>query len=119
MIPIITNDLKETSNFLCLLGCLLLLVGVIFSLLVLLPRTNDKPERGLIFWENVSVYVRDEYINDLKSMKVNSLLEKMIEQNYFLSKVASKKYSVLRKAFLFTSSGILILLLSGLFWLFK
>lgn len=114
----LTNNFNETKYFLLLIGFILLALGIVFSALVVLPRTSNKEKRGLIFWDNVSSFERDDYIKEIKNISDEELFEKVVEQNYFLALTAAKKYSVLRLAFLFSFFGYSLLAISGLFWLF-
>lgn len=113
----LTNNINETKYFLLLLGFILLIIGIVFSALVVFPRTSDKQEKGLIFWENVNSFVKDEYVKEINNISEKELFDKMVEQNYFLAVTATKKYSVLRLAFLFSFLGYLLLVITGLFWI--
>ncbi|KGX83132.1 Pycsar system effector family protein [Pontibacillus marinus] len=114
----LTNNLMETKYFFALTSCILLLIAIFLAVLVVYPRTSDKNKKGLIFWENVSNMEKDNFLSELKEIDENELLNKFNEQNYFLACTASKKYSILRKGFLFTGLGFIGLIIAGLFWIF-
>ncbi|KGP89950.1 hypothetical protein N780_07645 [Pontibacillus chungwhensis BH030062] len=100
-----------------LISCGLLILGVIFAARVILPRTSNKNEKGLIFWGNVSSWEKDAYVNEVIEIHEKNLLQKLIEQNYFLAKTATSKYNVLRQAFIITFIGLSGLVVSGVLWL--
>ena len=54
----------------------------------------------------------------MRHIEEENLLEKVIEQNYYLSKTATMKYTVLRKGFWFSGLGYVGLIIAGLFWIF-
>lgn len=114
----LTNNLVATKYFFTLISCVLLLSAIFFSVLVVYPRTSAKNSKGLIFWENVSSMDKEEYLKEVKEIKEEDLLEKVIEQNYFLSKTATMKYKVLRIGFWFSGFGYVCLIIAGLFWIF-
>jgi hypothetical protein len=114
----LTNNLVETKYFFTLISCILLLIAIFFAVLVVYPRTSAKNSKGLIFWENVSSMDKEEYLTEVMQIKEEDLLEKVIEQNYFLSKTATMKYKVLRKGFWFSGFGYVGLIIAGLFWVF-
>lgn len=115
----LTNNLLATKYFFTLVSCILLLIAIFFAVLVVYPRTSAKNSKGLIFWENVSAMNKKEYLTEVMQIKEEDLLEKVIEQNYFLSKTATLKYKVLKKGFLFSSFGYVGLIIAGLFWIFS
>lgn len=114
----LTNNLGATKYFFTLISCVLLLVAIFFAVLVVYPRTSAKNAKGLIFWENVSSMDKEEYLTELIQIKEEDLLEKVVEQNYFLSKTATMKYKVLRRGFWFSGFGYVGLTIAGLFWVF-
>jgi hypothetical protein len=114
----LTNNLVETKYFFTLISCILLLTAIFFAVLVVYPRTSAKNSKGLIFWENVSSMDKNEFLTEVRKIKEEDLLEKVIEQNYFLSVTATKKYNILRKGFWFSGIGYTGLIIAGLFWTF-
>ncbi|MBE2919861.1 hypothetical protein HPK02_13855 [Anoxybacillus flavithermus] len=115
----LSNDFSETKHFLLLMGAILLLLGIFFAIYMVFPRTGYSNDQGLIFWENVVAMNRENFINSVKEISEKELFEKLIEQNYFLAQTSSKKYSILRKAFVFSFIGYLLLVVSGVFWIFS
>lgn len=114
----LSNNLVETKYFFVLTSCILLFFAIFFAVLVVYPRTSAKNSNGLIFWENVSSLDKEKYMTEVLNTEEEGLLEKMIEQNYFLSKTATRKYKVLRKGFWFSGFGYACLIVAGLFWMF-
>ncbi|HDH6812683.1 TPA: hypothetical protein PI969_002653, partial [Staphylococcus aureus] len=79
------------------------------------PRTNNRSEKGIIFWDNINSMGEKEFIDKVKFEKEEELLEMMIQQNYFLAKTASMKYSIIRKVFIISALGYFCLLFSSIF----
>ncbi|OKL38235.1 Pycsar system effector family protein [Domibacillus mangrovi] len=112
----ISSDIYETIHFFSLFGCLMLLLAIVFSLLVVFPRTNAKAPKGLIFWDNITAMSKDAYIKEMKEISLDDLAEKMTEQNYFLANTAKRKFSVLKRAFYVSFLGYLLLMVAAIFW---
>lgn len=113
----LTNNMNDTKSFILLSGFVLLIIGIVLSVLVVFPRTTNKRVSGLIFWENVNCFEKSEYIDQINSISEQKLFNKMVEQNYYLAKTVTRKYSILRKAFLFSLLGYILLIVAGLFWI--
>ncbi|OOR02893.1 hypothetical protein BW900_29985 [Bacillus mycoides] len=115
----LSNNVYETIHFFSLFGCLVLLISIIFSILVVVPRTNAKASKGLIFWENVFAMDKEEFIKEVSEISSEDLNKKLIEQNYFLAATANKKYVVLRRAFHVSFLGYILLAIAAVIWIIQ
>lgn len=113
----LSDSMFDIKYLLLLLAFFLISIGIILSACVLLPRTSEKNHKGIIFWENVISYKKNEYVSEIYNISERTLIDKMVEQNYFLSSTATKKYSALRKAFFCSFWGYWFIVLSIIFWL--
>jgi hypothetical protein len=77
-----------------------LIIGVILSLAVVFPRRAGAVKKGFVFWESIAQYPSaSEYVQDVMIAADDELDRKMAEQQYFVSKTATRKYHMLRRAF--------------------
>jgi hypothetical protein len=79
------------------------------------PRTSKKPPKGLIFWENVAAFDSPEQFRKaFMSTADDDMVERLVEQNYYLSVTACKKYTALRILLIATGlsvvCGLLVLI---------
>ncbi|MCD2478783.1 DUF5706 domain-containing protein, partial [Mammaliicoccus lentus] len=66
-------------------------------------------------WDNVNRVKEEEFLNQIKLETEETLQDKIIQQNYFLAKTASRKYKILRIIFFVSAGGYFCLLLSSIF----
>lgn len=111
----ININFNNTQSFFSFIGFISLILSIVLAAYVVYPRTNNKSETGIIFWDNINRMEEKEFIDKVQFEKEEKLQEKMIQQNYFLAKTASMKYSVLRKIFMISTFGYFCLLLSSVF----
>lgn len=91
-----------------ILGSAFLIAGIILSLAVVFPRRAVGVRQGFIFWESVAKYPSvAAYTQDVMNVTDEELDRKMAEQQYYVSMTATKKYAVLRRAFIVSSFGAL------------
>ncbi|WP_411347098.1 Pycsar system effector family protein [Paenibacillus sp. WLX2291] len=102
------KQLYTLQDFLGLLGVMVLLIGICFLISVVLPRTNFKASKGIIFWDNIKKYDSpSDYISDIIALDELKLSEKLAEQNFYLAKTASRKYLFLVIGFWVSTVGAL------------
>jgi hypothetical protein len=81
--------------------------AILLSISVVYPRT-PKAKKGVIFWENIIQYDSpDEFEAAFVDLDDSERLNRIVVQNYYLAKVASKKYCYLRWALRATIAMIL------------
>jgi hypothetical protein len=91
-----------------ILGSVFLIAGIILSLAVVFPRRATGVQKGFIFWESVAKYPSAvAYTQDVMNVTDEELDRKMAEQQYYVSLTATKKYAMLRRAFIVSSIGAL------------
>lgn len=106
------HNTEDIFNF---VAFILLIITIILAAFAVYPRTNNRSEKGIIFWDNINSMGEKEFIDKVKFEKEEELLEMMIQQNYFLAKTASMKYSIIRKVFIISALGYFCLLFSSIF----
>lgn len=111
----ININFNNTQSFFNFIGFISLVISIVLAAYVVYPRTNNKSEKGIIFWDNVNRVKEEEFLNQIKLETEETLQDKIIQQNYFLAKTASMKYAVLRKIFMISTFGYFWLLLSSVF----
>jgi hypothetical protein len=96
------------------LGAAFLIAGIVLSLAVVFPRRGAGAKKGFIFWENIAQYPSArEYTKDLMNTGEEELDKNMAEQHYYVSMTATKKYTLLRRAFWASSLGALCIVVTG------
>lgn len=68
------------------------LVSIVFSGLVIYPRSPTGNEGGLIFWESIINRDQDQFVAEMSSLSNQAALDELVQQNYVLAKVADQKY---------------------------
>lgn len=97
-----------------ILGAAFLIAGIILSLAVVFPRRGSGIQRGFVFWESIAKYPSaDEYTKDVMNITEEELDRKMSQQQYFVSLTATKKYNMLRRAFIVSSGGALFITITA------
>lgn len=91
--------------------------GVTFAGLVIYPR-ETVPKKGYLFWEDILEHERREYIWKAQSVPSDEALKETVEQNYALSKIASKKYGFFRLSLVSTAIMVFFLMFSAFFHIF-
>lgn len=106
--------IEETNHFLLAICSILLLISYVFLFLVIFPRRKYKNGNSIVFWEDVSQYKNvDTYKKKVLEVEDRGFEEIMIEQNYYLSKTATKKYKNLHFSFIFSIVSYIILVVYG------
>lgn len=112
-------NLLESKQFTLTTSILLLLVSYIFLFLVIFPRRNYKNGNSIVFWEDVARHSDvTSYKLQVSGVELSEFEEIMIEQNYYLSKTATKKYKNLHLSFIFSISSYTLLVIFSILNLF-
>jgi len=97
------------------LGSVFLLAGVILATSVVFPRRGSVGEKGFVYWESIAKYASaEEYTNAVMGTSEEDLDRIMAEQHYYISKAATRKYLMLRRAFWASSIGASVIVLTAL-----
>lgn len=96
LLTFVTSKILTWQKLLLGGASVVLVVSLILSLLVILPRTNNKSKEGLIFWENIRSY--EHYAEYQKAFSTTEPLEDVLKHNYYLAEVAVRKYRQLDPA---------------------
>lgn len=93
-------------------------IGIFLSGWVVYPKT-PKPETGFIFWENISEYESAEaFQKAINKLGDGDAQEQLVRENYDLAKVASNKYYYLRWSLRFSGAMVLLMVVSGVGYIF-
>jgi len=103
------TDLTGNSAYLVdlLLKCSLVavIVGIFYALFVVFPRSVESKEKGIIYWEHINNYDKDEYVQIVAEGEVTELLKKAIENNYSQAAIVTNKFKKLSRAFKVSIAG--------------
>lgn len=105
-------DYKGTnpiSEILFLGSLFILIIGVFFSLMVVLPKSLRRKDKGIIYWEHIMNTGKLEYVRTIKEAKIELLLEEAIKSNYSQAAILSKKYKKLNIAFCSSLFGYFVI----------
>lgn len=87
------------------------IAAAFLAIVVIYPRTPS-PEKGFIFWGNITEYDSAEDFQDaFEGLSDSDIDREVVTQNYMLAKVADKKYKYLRWSLRAT---VLMVILAGL-----
>lgn len=91
---------------------LLCVVGVVVAFWAIIPRTNWRHEKGVVFWGNVAEFAsHKEYSAQLFRMHEHDLHVSLTEQIFFLAKTAVRKYTLTHRGFVLIGVSALLLIL--------
>jgi len=100
------NETAITSLY--LLTSICCIISIIYCLTVLYPRL-PRAQKGLIFWENVKCYKSlSEYIKDVSKLDTDEIEKEYAKQNWYVSKVLSKKNKHVRIAITFFAISLIL-----------
>lgn len=111
-----------TSSFcfkiLTILVGLLGLAGIGFAGLIVYPRTPETPQ-GLMLWDSIVEMNNQSYHDSVQELDDNEVLKELIDENYQLAKVASKKYRNLRYGLIAIGIMVALSILAALVSIFS
>jgi len=87
------------------------LFAVTFAAGAVYPNTPKTPQ-GLILWDSIADWTREQYMDEIFSKSEEDLLEELIDENYQLAEVNVKKYSRVKYAILCTGITVFFGLLT-------
>jgi hypothetical protein len=93
------------------------ITGIFLSIVVIYPRTPS-PEKGFIYWGNITAHSSaKEFQNAFEDLSESKLSNKLVTQNYMLAKVANKKYGYLRWSLRATALMVILASLAGIVYI--
>lgn len=96
-----------------IISSIILVIAVIFSILVIKARLEDKYEDN-IFFKNIRKKGLLDYQEYIKDLTRNKITDDFTKEIYTLAEINSKKYKNYRKALYFLIAGVLLLILGYL-----
>ena len=100
-------------NTFSLIGLVLLVISLVFSILVIKARLSEELE-NFIFFENILKTEYDDYKNNILNMNEEAILDDYLKEIYTLAGINKIKYNRYEWTLRFLISGI-ISLISGYF----
>lgn len=89
------------------------IVAAFLAITVVYPRAPS-PEKGFIFWGNITEYdSAEDFQNAFAGLSNSDIKSVVITQNYMLAKVADKKYKYLRWSLRATALMVILASLGG------
>ncbi|OIB56143.1 Pycsar system effector family protein [Natrialba sp. SSL1] len=88
------------------------LAAMVFSGLVVLPRTPSEKEIYL-YWGNIVDKEVDEFTEDVKDFDETGSFDQLVKEDYYLAKVADKKYQNLFITISLTGFTVVLACLTG------
>lgn len=98
VLKFITDLLHTTtglSSLLLKIALIVLIVSILCSLIVVYPRFLNSKEKGIIYWENIQNYKKEDYIEEITNGDANKLLQSSVENNYYQAAILTKKFKQL------------------------
>lgn len=92
------------------LGLFCLVVSILYSLWVVYPRFMNSKDTGLVYWEHITNYKKDEYMHAITEGDSSELLRNSIENNYTQAIILTKKFKKLEIGFKFCLVGYFLIL---------
>lgn len=89
-LALLPDTIKLWNMALIVLSFLPLLIGLIYALFTLYPRTKPGAAQSTVYWKSIANYAS---ASDYRAAcNAVSELDEVTEQNYYLAKVAGSKY---------------------------
>jgi hypothetical protein len=97
------QELAQTKVLFFLIIAVITLVLAFKSIvLVMYPRTGPGMKGGLTYFRDIIQGSKEEYLNIGREADEEKIIDAMYSQSYELAAIAEKKFSVLRRAIIFT-----------------
>lgn len=109
----VSDQLSNATSFsklFLILGLVCLIVSILHSLWVVFPRFQNSKDKGLVYWEHVTNYSKDEYANAIIHGDTSELLRNSVENNYTQAIILTKKFKKLETGFIFCIGGYLLIM---------
>lgn len=102
------HAINQVAELLFTGSIILIVIGILFSLMVVYPKSLNRKEKGIIYWEHIVNAGKEEYVQTVKNGEVDQLLESAIENNYSQAFILTKKFKKLNLAFTISLTGYLL-----------
>lgn len=100
---------NQITEILFMGSIFILIIGIFFSLMVVLPKSLRRKAKGIIYWEHIVNSGKLEYVRTIKEASIDLLLEDAIKSNYSQAYILSKKYKKLNIAFFISLFGYFVI----------
>lgn len=93
------------------------IIAAFLAIVVIYPRTPS-PEKGFIYWGNITEYASEQkFRKAFDNLSESDLIQELMIQNYMLARVADEKYEYLRWSLRVTVLMIFLASASGVVYL--
>jgi len=113
LLPWVYENFYKSCTILPEAGIFLLLIGLGISIHTILPRMGDGKFRSLLYFRDVSSLGLGEYKKKVKDLSQDQYEDALLEQAHVLASIATRKHEEFRKAILFFSGGLTLLVVWG------
>ena len=106
--PMTKTTSDGLSVMLVALSYLLLLGGFGAGILVIFPRIVRNPPQGWIFWESITGYDLEAFLQSLEAATSENIRKALATDSYFVSKILTQKFFWLRVSVYVGSMGAIL-----------
>jgi hypothetical protein len=106
----VTNLISTSSgvsNWFFKASLLIIIVGILYSIAVVYPRSLNSKDKGLVYWEHITNYKKDDYVKAIIDENVSELLRNSVENNYAQASILTSKFKKLEIGFKISIAGYL------------
>lgn len=107
------NGFSGVSEACMKIGIIFLVASIFFSLRVVMPRFVNSKDKGLIYWEHIKNYTKEQYVHAITKGDTKELQRCEVENNYYQALILTKKFRKLAIGFKLCIGGY-ILIVAGL-----
>lgn len=98
IVYLISNSI-DVIRYVYIAGLIILLVGVFQAFLTVIPRTQNANVPGIIYWENIQIYNKEQFLDKVKMMPTKDYLDAWLENNYYQAVILTSKFKRLSRSF--------------------
>lgn len=92
----------------------LLVISILLSVIVVLPKNIKDNEKGFIYWRYIVNDTLENYKDQIKNRPTSELLDESIRNNYLQAIVLAKKFRWLHMAFVISLIAYVVMVLLGI-----
>lgn len=107
------QDLTSVNFWLLVTSLACLVIGIVLSVIVVLPKNVKNKGKGFIYWGYIANSTLEEYTIQIKNEPTSELLEEAIRNNYIQAGILTRKFRWLYWAFMISIVSYIILAICG------
>ena len=109
----VLDSTLKYQQIIYIFGLVCLVVGLVLSFIVVLPKAKNTDVKGLIYWENIQNYDQSEFINKVRNMDTVGYIDAWLINNYIQAQILTKKFQYLAASFKISLIAFALMLLSA------